>query len=167
VPHPLTLALFPTSATAIEATNALHSLGIDGDRISVVARSHADERTLADQMDATPGVELEDSRPAARLGEWGGLVLAAIALVMPGIGPVVAAGPLGAELGEVAGHAAGSLTSVLTAAGLPEDRADALQRGVANGAVLVGVHSAPEDVDRITASLSRAGASRLETVTWT
>ncbi len=167
MPHPVTLALFPTSALAIEATNSLHSLGIDGERISVVARSHADERSLAEQMDATAGVELEDSRPAARLGEWGGLVLAAIALVMPGIGPVVAAGPLAAELGEVTGRAAGSLASVLTAAGLPEERADALQRGVANGAVLLGVHSEPEDVDRITASLSSAGASRLETVTWT
>src|SRR5689334_14594493 len=118
---------------AIEATKALHALGIAGERISVVARTHADERSLAEQMDATPGVELEDSRPAARLGELGGLVLAAIALVMPGIGPVVAAGPLAAELGEVTGHAAGSLASVLTAAGLPEERADALQRGVANG----------------------------------
>jgi hypothetical protein len=153
---------------AIEATNTLHSLGIDGERISVVARSHADERSLAEQMDATAGVELEDSRPAARLGELGGLVLAAIALVMPGVGPVVAAGPLAAELGEVTGHAAGSLASVLTAAGLPEERADALQRGVANGAVLLGVHSDPAgDVDRITAALSLAGASHVETVTWT
>jgi hypothetical protein len=152
---------------AIEAAATLHSVGIDGERISVVARSHADERSLAEQMDATAGVELEDSRPAARLGELGGLVLAAIALVMPGIGPVVAAGPLAAELGEAAGHAAGSLASVLTAAGLPEERADAMQRSIANGAVLLGVHSEPDDVDRITASLSRAGASRLETVTWT
>ena len=97
----------------------------------------------------------------------GGLVLAAIALVMPGVGPVVAAGPLAAELGEVTGHAAGSLASVLTAAGLPEERADALQRGVANGAVLLGVHSEPNDVDRINSSLKGAGASHLETVSWT
>jgi len=80
---------------------------------------------------------------------------------------VVAGGPLAAELGEVTGHAAGGLVSVLTGAGLSEERADALQRGVANGAVLLGVHSEPEDVDRITAGLSAAGASRLETVTWT
>lgn len=167
MPHPLALALFPTPAMAIEAANTLHSLGIDRDRISVVARTLTDERALAEQMDATVGVELEDSRPAARLGELGGLVLAAIALVMPGVGPVVAAGPMAAELGEVAGHAAGSLESVLTAAGLPEERAGALQRDVANGAVLLGVHSEPADVDRITASLSSAGALRLETVTWT
>ncbi len=68
-------------------------------------------RSIANELDATPGVELEDSWLAGRLGELSGWVLAAIAVVMPGIGPIVAAGPLGAELGEAAGHAAGSLAS--------------------------------------------------------
>src|SRR5688572_33504558 len=94
VPHPLVLALFSNASMAAEAAAALHALGISREQISVVAHSRSDERILADQMDATPGVELEDSRPAARLGELSGHVLAAIALVMPGIGPIVAAGPL-------------------------------------------------------------------------
>ena len=118
-------------------------------------------------MDATAGVDLEDSRPAARLGELGGHVLAAIALVMPGIGLIVAAGPLAAELGEAAGHVAGSLASVLTSAGLPQEPAEALQREVAQGAVLLGVHVAATDVDRVRDSLSAVGATQLEMVTWT
>jgi hypothetical protein len=119
-------------------------------------------------MDATPGVDLEDSRPAALLGELGGRVMAAIALVMPGIGPIVAAGPLAAELGAAAGHVAGSLASVLTSVGLPQERAEALQREVTQGAVLLGVHVAPpDDVDRVRESLSAAGATQLEMVIWT
>ncbi len=165
--HPLALALFSNASKAAEAAGALHALGISKEQISVVAQSHADSRTLADRMDATPGVDLEDSRPAARLGELAGRVLAAIALVMPGIGPIVAAGPLAAELGEAAGHAAGSLASVLKSAGLPQERAEALQREVAQGAVLLGVHVAPQDVDRVRDSLSAAGATQLEMVTWT
>ena len=152
---------------AAEAAGALHALGISKEHISVVARSHADARTLADRMDATPGVDLEDSRTAARLGELSGQVLAAIALVMPGIGPIVAAGPLAAQLGEAAGHVAGSLASVLKSAGLPQERAEALQREVAQGAVLLGVHVAPPDVDRVRDALSAAGATQLEMVTWT
>jgi hypothetical protein len=167
VSHPLALALFSNASQAAEAAGALHALGISKEHISVVARSHADSRTLADQMDATPGVDLEDSRPAARLGELAGRVLATIALVMPGIGPIVAAGPLAAELGEAAGHVAGSLASVLRSAGLPQERAEALQREVAHGAVLLGVHLAPPDVDRVRDSLSAAGATQLEMVTWT
>ena len=152
---------------AAEAAGALHALGIGRESISVVAHTHADARILADRMDATPGVDLEDSRPAARLGELGGRVLAAIALVMPGIGPIVAGGPLAAELGEAAGHVAGSLASVLKSAGLPNERAEALQREVAQGAVLLGVHVEPQDVDRVRQSLSAAGPTQLETVTWT
>jgi hypothetical protein len=166
VSHTLALALFSNASVAADAARALHALGISREHISVVAHSHADARTLADQMDATPGVDLEDSRPAARLGELGGQVLAAIALVMPGIGPIVAAGPLAAELGEAAGHVAGSLASVLKSAGLPQDRAEALQRGVAEGAVLLGVHVAPPDVDRVRDGLSAAGATQLEMVPW-
>ena len=151
---------------AVEAAGALHALGISKEQISVVAHSHADARALAERMDATPGVDLADSRPAARLGELTGSVLAAIALVMPGIGPIVAAGPLAAEFGEAAGHIAGSLASVLRSAGLSQEQADALQREVANGAVLFGVHVAPADVDRVRESLSANGGTHLATVTW-
>jgi hypothetical protein len=157
VPHPLALAVFPTVSTATEAARALHALGISREHISVVARDHAEARALAEQMDATPGVELEDSRLAARLGELSGLVLAAIAVVMPGIGPIVAAGPLAADLGEAAGHASGSLASVRESGGWPLERAESL----------LGVHVAAPDVDRVRERLSAAGATQLEMVSWT
>ncbi len=166
VSHPLALALYPNASMAADAAAALHALGIGREQISVVAHSHADARTLAARMDATPGADLEDSRPAGRLGELGGHLLAAIALVMPGIGPIVAAGPLATELGEAAGHFAGSLASVLTSAGLPREPAEALQREVAQGAILLGVHAAASDVDRVRDRLSAAGATQLEMVTW-
>jgi hypothetical protein len=116
--HPLVVALYPSASAAAAAARALHAAGITRDAISVVARTHDEEGALAEQMDATPGADIEDSRPAARLGELGGQVLAAIALVLPGIGPIVTAGPLSAGLGEAAGHVAGSMASVLAGAGV-------------------------------------------------
>jgi hypothetical protein len=113
-------------------------------------------------MDATPGVELEDSRRAALLGGLAGRVLAAVALVMPGIGPIVAAGPLAAEFGEEAGHAAASLASVLTAAGVPPGRAAVLQHEIAQGSVLLGGYVAPPDVDGVRETLANSGATQLE-----
>lgn len=151
---------------AAEAATALHALGISKEHISVVAHSDAEARLLAERMDATLGVDLEESRPAAVLGELSGRVIAAIALVMPGIGPIVAAGPLAAELGAAAGHAAGSLASVLESAGVPQARAETLQREITQGAVLLGVHVAMPDVDRVRDSLSAAGATQLEMVVW-
>jgi hypothetical protein len=170
VSHPLALALFPTAAAAVDAARALHDIGILREHISVLARDHAEARDLADRMDATPGVELEDSPVAARLGELSGYVLAAIAMGLPGIGPIVAAGPLASELADVAGHAAGGLASVLKRAGLPGERADALQRDVAAGGVLLGVHIAAADpralTERVRDRLAAAGATELEIVNW-
>lgn len=165
--HPFVLGLFATPSKAAEAAAALHAIGVRRESLSVVAHTHADAQALADRIDATAGVDLEDSRPAARLGELSGRMLATVALVLPGIGPIVAAGPLAAELGEMAGHAAGSLASVLTTAGLPRERADALQREVAHGAVLLGVHIAAPEAARVRDSLTAAGAADIETLVWT
>jgi len=164
--HPLVLGLFSTPSAAAAAAGALHALGIGRQSISVVAHTHADAQALADRMDATAGVDLEDSRPAARLGELSGKVLATVALVMPGIGPIVAAGPLAAELGETAGHVAGGLASALTSAGLPHERAEALESAVARSAVLIGVHTADADVARVRDTLTAAGATQIDVVTW-
>jgi hypothetical protein len=165
--HPLVLALFATPAAAAAAARGLHAAGVTRDQISVVSRTHDEEGALAEQMDATPGADIEDSRPAARLGELGGQVLAAIALVMPGIGPIVTAGPLSAGLGEAAGHVAGSIASVLKGAGVPDARAEDLQRRVEAGAVLLGVHASSSDqVIAVRSALESAGAAEIAVANW-
>ena len=164
--HPLGLAIFDTAAAAASAARALHGIGVRRDHISVVARNHDEEGELAEQMDASPGADIEDSRPAAILGELGGHVLAAIALVMPGIGPIVTAGPLSAGLGEAAGHVAGSVASVLAGAGLPEARARALQEAVESGAVLLGVHASTADASSIRQVMVEAGARDIDVAQW-
>ena len=164
--HPLVLALYANPAAAAAGARAVHALGIAGDRISVVARSHDEEGALADQMDASPGADIEDSRPAGRLGELSGQVLAAIAIVMPGIGPIVTAGPLSAGLGEAAGHVAGSVASVLAGAGVPQERADALQREVEAGGVLLAVHVTAGDVAAVRLALSTNDTVQVDVANW-
>jgi hypothetical protein len=167
--HPMVLALFSTAAKAAAAARALHAIGVPRDRISVVARNHDEEGALAQQMDASPGADVEDSRSAARLGELGGLVIAAFAEVLPGIGSIVAGGPLSAGLGEAAGHVAGGVASVLTSAGVDRDRADELQREVEQGAILLAVHVDPEitgNGSAIRSALSNDGGRDVEVVNW-
>jgi hypothetical protein len=164
--HPLVLALFATPAAAAAAARALHARGVKRDQISVVSRSHDEEGALAEQMDATPGADIEDSRPAARLGELGGLVLAAIAVGMPGIGAIVAAGPLAAGLGEAAGHVAGGVASTLKASGVPGPRAERLEEAVEQGRVLLAVHAAPDQVEPVKDALDSAGPLELDVANW-
>lgn len=166
MPHPLVLALFQDRPTATEAARHLRSLGLDRQDLSLVAGTHQVEGVLADEMDATPGVEIEDSRAAARLGEIGGHVLAAIAIVLPGIGPIVTAGPLSAEFGEVVGHMAGHIASVLRDAGLSEEQAVSWERSVARGALLLGAHVRRGNPEPVRAALVEAGASEVALARW-
>ena len=165
--HPLVLALFASAERAAAAAGAARALGIPGQQLSVVARNHEEEGRLADQIGASPGADIEDSRLAARLGELSAHVLAAIALVLPGVGPIVASGPLAAEMGEAAGHVAGDLSTILERAGVTADRADRYERAVEGGAILIGAHvGASAAVSGICQALEREGGTDLTVAEW-
>ena len=164
--HPVVLALFDDSERASRAARAMRELGVPRERVSIVARSHEQEGAMAEATGASPGAEFEDSRPASRLGELGAHLLAAIALVLPGIGPIVADGPLAAELGEAAGHLAGGLARMLEHAGLPAAEAGAWQSHIEDGAFLIGVHTDHALVDRVRETIEGHGATRVAGGTW-
>jgi hypothetical protein len=164
--HPLVLALFPDRAAAAAGARALHARGVGREQLSIVARDHQEEGDMADEMEGTPGAEIEDSRAAARLGELGAYILAAMAVVLPGIGPIVAGGPLAAGLGEAAGHTVGSLTSVLRGTGVSAARATEWERRVLAGAVLLGVHATSVEAGVIRAALEGSGAEAIEVVSF-
>jgi hypothetical protein len=92
VPHPIILVLCPDLGSVGAAAKAVHALGIQAADLSVVARSHEAAGLIAADVDATPGVEIEDSRAAARLGELGGLILAALASILVPLAPLVLIG---------------------------------------------------------------------------
>jgi hypothetical protein len=164
--HPLVLALFDDPAAAAAAARELRAIGIPQERVSIVARSHDEEGILARATDASPGSEIEDSGAASRLGELTAHLVAAIALVMPGIGPIVAAGPLAAGLGEAAGHVAGGLARTLHRAGFDETRAARWESRVEAGAILVGAHIEQNRVGPVRDVVTRHGAAELEEAIW-
>jgi hypothetical protein len=166
VSHPLILALFDSASAAADAARGLRALGLPPPQVSIVARSHDEEGELARATDATPGSEIEDSRPASRLGELSAHLLATIALVMPGIGPIVADGPLAAGLGEAAGHMAGGIARTLHRAGLDRAEAQRWEADIERGAILVGAHVAPSGTPAAREVLTRSGATAVRDATW-
>jgi hypothetical protein len=164
--HPLVLALFEDPAAAATSARDLRGMGIPRERVSVVARSHDEEGALADATGASPGSEIEDSAAASRLGELSAHLLAAIALVLPGIGTIVADGPLAAGLGEAAGHVAGGLAKALRHAGLERAEADRWQKRIEEGAVLVGAHVETPAVASVQAVFTRNRAASIAEATW-
>lgn len=164
--HPLVLALFDDPAAAATAARDLRTLGVAREGVSIVARSHDEEGVIARASGASPGSELEDSEPASRLGELGAHLLAAIALVMPGIGPIVADGPLAAGLGEAAGHLAGGMAGTLERAGLARADAQHWESQIRAGAFLVGAHVQPGGVDGARDVLAQAGGREVTVGSW-
>jgi hypothetical protein len=164
--HPVVLALFGDAAAAAAAARRLRELGVSRERVSIVARSHDEEGEVATAAEASPGSEIEDSGPASRLGELGGHVLAAIALVMPGIGPIVADGPLAAGLGEAAGHLAGGVAGTLEKAGLAATVAEGWQASIRGGAFLVGAHVHDSEVAGAREAMVRAGSQAVAVGSW-
>jgi hypothetical protein len=164
--HPLVLALFPTAGDAASAARALRTLGVARERVSIVARSHDEEGVVADASGASPGSEIEDSRPASRLGELAAHLAAAVAVVVPGVGPIVADGPLSAALGEAAGHVAGDISRALERAGLTSDQASNWEKRIGDGAFLVGAHADKVPVESVREALTRAGGAPVAVGTW-
>jgi hypothetical protein len=158
--------LFDSETAAAAAARALRELGLRRERVSIVARTHALEGRLATASGASPGSEIEDSPAASIAGELSGYVLAAVALVLPGIGPIVAGGPLGADLGETAGHLAGGIARALERAGVAPATAEEWERRVGSGAVLVGAHVDAAGAGAAMESLARHGAADVSKVSW-
>ena len=164
--HPLVLALFDDPASAARAARGLRSTGLSRERVSVVARSHDEEGALADASGASPGSEIEDSRPASQLGELSAHLLAAIALVLPGVGPIVADGPLAAGLGEAAGHMAGGIARALHQAGMERPEAERWQERIEGGAILIGAHVEPGTAAGARDIFASNGAVSVAEATW-
>jgi hypothetical protein len=164
--HPLLLALFDVAPDAVAAARAVRAAGVAADQLSIVSRNHDEEGALAELADATPGSEIEDSRRAGRLGELSAHVVAAVALVVPGVGPLLASGPLAAKVGEAAGHLAGGLPAMLVGSGIDEVQAERWQSRINEGAVLVGVHTTDGDKERVREILNGYGPRDLAIARW-
>jgi hypothetical protein len=164
--HALVMALFHDAAAAAAAARELRALGIPRERVSIVARTHDEEGDVADAGGASPGSEIEDSRSASRLGELAAHLVAAVAVVIPGVGPIVADGPLSAALGEAAGHVAGDMARALERAGLSSDDADRWEKRIEAGALLVGAHADKGSVETLRNALIRNGGSPVAVGTW-
>lgn len=145
------VALYDEFEDAQSAVEDLVKDGFDRANISIVAG----DRDGINPPRTAPVVESDDAGAegavtGAVVGGIGGAILGITALAIPGIGPVLAAGPLIAGLvGAGVGAAVGGLVGALVDAGLPEQHAGYYAEGVRRGGTLVSVKAEDHEVDRI------------------
>jgi hypothetical protein len=99
----------------------------------------------------------------ALIGGLGGLLVGLGALAVPGIGPIIAAGPIlaaitGAGLGAVTGGMVGALVDL----GIPDTQAELYAEGVRRGYNMVAVQTPESRVDQAKLIMDRAGLVNLE-----
>ena len=158
---------FDSVDDAREAMRALQESGFPADDISLIANNVSGQYGTEGQLpDGAPATLSDTGAGAATgavtgglLGGAAGLAVGLMGLAIPGIGPIVAAGPLAAALaGAGAGAVAGGLIGGLTGAGVPEEEAHVYAEAVRRGGALVTVRA--EDMRaEVAARILRSGGA--------
>jgi uncharacterized protein (TIGR02271 family) len=151
------VGMYDDIADARQVVEELTNLGIDREHISLVAgdREGRYSSDLSHDDDAGDNVA-GGAATGAVVGGLGGLLLGLGALAIPGIGPVIAAGPIVSTLvGVGVGAAVGGLVGALTEAGVPEEQAGYYAEGVRRGSTLVTVEAPEHRVDEVVRTMER------------
>lgn len=152
---------FDTVAEATTVARELRAAGFLEADINVIANNSQREFTR-DTMPVTDG----DASGAATgaiaggaLGSAAGLAVSLLGLAIPGVGPILAAGPIAAALaGAGAGAVAGGLIGGLTDLGVPDTEAGYYAEAVRRGGALVTVRADASRVGEVEAIMHDQGA---------
>lgn len=154
------VGVFPSRQKAEEALEELRNSGFVMDRVSVLAKDEdRSDRNRNDQVSQaqgrTPG---ENEAPEGAgigatagtvLGGVGGLLVGLEALIIPGVGPFLAAGTIATTLaGAGIGAAAGGIVGALTGMGIPEEQAQSYNDQMSQGGYLVIIDGAEDELNR-------------------
>jgi hypothetical protein len=152
-------AFFRSRAEAEAALNRLLAEGFDRNEVSFVAGDTSGHETPSVGPVLDAGGEVEAGRDAW-VGGAVGLMAGAIAAVLPGIGALIAIGPLAGAIGGAAiGTATGGIIGLLKEHGVPEEEAQFYAEGVRRGGALVTVHGVSEErEDQASKILKDSGA---------
>src|SRR6476646_8163761 len=91
------VGLFDNSTEAQQAIEQLRAAGVPSEQISLAMRDKSEARAVAEESEVGTGVAT-GAVGGGILGGLAGLLVGIGALAIPGIGPLVAAGPLAATL---------------------------------------------------------------------
>ncbi len=170
-PRPLVaIGIFTTATQAEVGVDVLMTAGFKSSGISVLLPEQHNTKMATERADVSGAAQSQGTKSATvtTIGATAGgalfgslaVLAGAGALAIPGIGLLIAAGPLVAGLaGLGVGGALGGLGGALVAMGLQEDEAKRYVSHVGGGKTLVVVHcDTRQEVLKAEAALARAGA---------
>lgn len=130
---------YGTEREAIEVIEDLKRQGYRNEDISVLSKDKKETETVTEETGTNAGEGAATGAvTGGALGGLGGVLAGIGALAIPGIGPIVAAGPVVAGLtGAAAGAGVGGLAGALIGMGVPEEEAKGYETRFNEGDILV------------------------------
>ncbi|WP_263417065.1 DUF3341 domain-containing protein [Terriglobus albidus] len=153
--------IYKTVGAAETAVDHLLSRGFANSAISVLLPDDESTRAFAhEKQTKAPEGTATGATSGGVVGGTLGLLAGIGALAIPGVGPLIAAGPIVATLAGVGvGGAVGGIMGALIGLGIPEFEAKRYEGAVKDGGTLLSVHcSTSEEVDVAKAALKETGA---------
>jgi len=160
------IAIFDRHTQAEEAVKQLQQAGFNMKELSIVSKEyHTDEHvvgyyTTGDRM-------MYWGKNGAFWGGIWGLLFGSAFFMIPGIGPLVAAGPIvawivGALEGAVVVGGLSAVGAGLYSIGIPEESVLRYETSLRAGKFMLVVHGTPDEVTRAKAILADAGATETQ-----
>ncbi len=169
------VGLFPDPESAEHGVRALNSAGFGRELIGIAMRQRTPEGELVRDTGGSRAAQgaMAGAVGGGILGGVVGLLVGVGALIIPGIGPVVAGGALATALGIAGGTAmagagigaaSGGLVGALIGMGIPEQEARRFGRGFEQGGALITVRAgarAPEALMLLRANGADVGPTEI------
>jgi len=151
------IGTYSTLETATQVVDDLVKAGFHRNSISVIAND-ADKKYSSYVDNSAGDGTAAGAGIGAAIGGLGGLLLGLGALAIPGIGPIIAAGPIVAALtGAGVGAVTGGIIGALVDMGIPEESAHEYAESVRRGNVLVTAQVEDNRSDEATRIMQRKG----------
>jgi len=146
------VAIFESHNQAEDAVRDLQKSGFDMKKLSIVGKDYHTDEQVVGYYTAGDRVMYWGTLGAFWGGLWGLLFGSALFLV-PGVGPLLVAGPLagwivGALEGVVVGGGFGALGAALASIGIPENSILQYEASLKAGKFLLILHATPQEVER-------------------
>lgn len=154
--------IYKSADFAEAAVDHLLSKGFSNSAISVLLPDDEGTRAFAHEKNTkAPEGTATGATTGGVIGGTIGLLAGIGALAIPGVGPLIAAGPIMATLaGLGAGGAVGGVVGALVGLGIPEYEAKRYEGAVKGGGTLLSVHcDTSQQIDAAKESLKETGAS--------
>ena len=160
--------IYATPGTAEAAVDHLLARGFSNAAISVLLPDDESTRAFAHEKNTkAPEGTATGVTAGGVVGGTLGLLAGIGTLAIPGVGPLIAAGPIMATLAGVGvGGAVGGLIGALVGMGIPEYEAKRYEGAVKGGGILLSVHcDTSEQVDLAKVALRDTGARDISSST--